>query len=398
VTALLLARAGVDVVLVDRQTFPRPKPCGDCLSPQANLLLAELGLLANVLDEQPARLRGWRISAPSGNSFQANFSDSANDPRVHHALSLARERFDDHLLEAARAAGAHVLTGVRVERVLQPNGHVGGVVARANNSDLLEIQAKLTVGADGLRSTIRKSLGLAGRPPRLRKVALSAHATGVLGLEEVGELHLGDGVCAGLAAITADRTQCNITLVVDADRYGRTFAGKPAVGFGKWLATFPGLRDRIQDLELVSDMHAAGPFDRPTTGVVKPGAALVGDAAGYFDPFTGQGIFQAIAGAKLLAREAVRALHARVAHFPLRRYARGHWQLTTGTRTLQRLIDYACARPARAERCVAALARAPRAGSHLIAVTGDLRSPFSLLSPATLASFLIGLSIWSRSP
>src|SRR5262245_21690846 len=98
VTALLLARAGFDVVLLDRQTFPRAKPCGDCLSPQANLLLAELGLLPTIRNEQPASLEGWRIMAPSGNSFEARFSDCAEDPRVHHGLSLARERFDFLLL------------------------------------------------------------------------------------------------------------------------------------------------------------------------------------------------------------------------------------------------------------------------------------------------------------
>jgi flavin-dependent dehydrogenase len=397
VTALLLARAGFDVVILDRQPFPRAKPCGDCLSPQANLLLAELGLLTTIRHQQPACLDGWRIIAPSGNSFEARFSDCASDPRVHHGFACAREQFDSLLLDAARLAGARVHTGVRVDGVLQSNGHVTGVSARSSTEDLQEVRAKLTVGADGLRSTLRKNLGLAGRAPRLRKVALSGHAAGVMDLQKLGELHLGDGICAGLAPITADGSRCNVTLVVDADRFGRELAGKPASGFRRWLAAFPRLRGRVQQLELLSDLHAAGPFDRPTVGVVKPGAALVGDAAGYFDPFTGQGIFQAMAGAQLLAREASRALHAGVPHLALFRYARGLRRLTAGTRFVQGLIDQVCARPPRAERCVAALAMAPRAARHLIAVTGDLRPPVSLLSPATLLSFLAGFSIWSRS-
>src|SRR5262245_15449817 len=395
VTALLLARAGFDVVILDRQTFPRAKPCGDCLSPQANLLLAELGVLTTIRAQQPARLGGWRISAPSGNSFEARFADCTGDPRVHHGLALAREQFDSVLLEAARTAGARVHTGVRVENLLHDNGHISGVSTRSSTEGLTEVRARLTVGADGLRSTLRKSLGLAGRAPRLRKVALSAHAAGVTDVQDLGELHLGDGICAGLAPISADGSQCNITLVVDADRFGRELAGKPASRFRQRLAAFPRLRERVQQLELVSELQAAGPFDRPTAGVVKPGAALVGDAAGYFDPFTGQGIFQAMAGAQLLAREAARALHAGIPHLALNGYARAHGSLTTGTRFVQRLIDYVCARPAQAERCVAALAHAPRAARHLIAVTGDLRTPASLLSPATLISFLGRFSIWS---
>jgi flavin-dependent dehydrogenase len=388
-TALLLARAGLDVVVLDSKQFPRPKPCGDCLSPQANLLLAELGLLPAVLAQKPAQLRGWRIVAPAGHSFCAHFADSAADPRLHAGLALPREQLDALLLAAAAEAGASVWSGFRCEQVLLSQSRVQGVLARAPDGTTVPLHARLTVGADGLRSTVRQRLGLAARAPRLRKVALTAHAAGVTQLTALGELHLGDGVCVGLAPINAAADTCNITLVVDAHRFGRTLAGKSHDRFCAWLAQFSHLRERTSHLELQSELLAAGPFDRPARTAAVPGAALVGDAAGYYDPFTGQGIFQSLAGARLLANAVLTAWPDSRA---LRAYARAQRRLVRGVRRVQQLIEFVCARPARADRCIAALAQAPAAAAALIAVTGDLQPAHSLLSPVTLLSFLLGFS------
>ena len=101
-TALLLARAGHEVLLLDRRDFPRAKPCGDCLSPEAARVLDRLGLLADVLAARPARLRGWRIISPAGHAFGATFAFAANgDPRVETAISLRREILDAVLLAGA---------------------------------------------------------------------------------------------------------------------------------------------------------------------------------------------------------------------------------------------------------------------------------------------------------
>jgi flavin-dependent dehydrogenase len=133
---------------------------------------------------------------------------------------------------------------------------------------------------------------------------------------------------------------------------------------------------------------ASGPFDQPTRAAVVEGAALVGDAAGYFDPFTGQGIYQAMAGALLLADAAAAALHAGHAHEPLHDYARGLTALVSAPRRVQRGIELVLARPRLADRCIRALAHAPSAASALIAVTGDVKPPRSLLSAQPLITFL----------
>lgn len=394
VSALLLARSGFDVILLDRVRFPRAKACGDCISPQANLLLDELGLWHAVASAGPARLEGWRIFAPSGRSFACEFRAATSDPRLQHGLAIERERFDATLLEAARAAGVRVLTETRVHDLLRSNGQVTGVRARSDSGDPLRVAARLTIGADGLRSIVRRRLQLNGRTPTLHKVALTTHLHGVAGLERLGELHLGAGACVGMAPVDAQSRACNLTLVVDAERHGRTLAGKSGFAFANWLEQMPGVRGRVPEPESTAawTLLAAGPFDWPTHGVVTPGAALVGDAAGYYDPFTGQGIYQAIAGARELARAAAREFRRARETEPLHAYARVHRRMIGHAREVQRAIEAVCARPQLAERCVVALARSRPAATALIAVTGDLWPPHRLLSPATAFSFLLGLT------
>src|SRR5690606_21539980 len=134
-TALLLARAGHDVLLLDRRDFPRAKPCGDCLSPEAGRVLDRLGVLADVLaapPARPARLDGWRIISPAGHAFEATFAPAANgDARVETSISIRRETLDAVLLAGARRAGAEVRTGLHVTDLLRDaRGRVSGVEAR----------------------------------------------------------------------------------------------------------------------------------------------------------------------------------------------------------------------------------------------------------------------------
>src|SRR5687767_1750996 len=126
-TALRLARLGFQVTLLDRAAFPRAKACGDCVSPQANLLLDELGLLDRIEDMPHARLAGWRIYAHDGSSFSARFADCTADPRRSHGLAMERRRFDAILLNAARTAGVHVRERVHVNSLLFNSDRVSGV-------------------------------------------------------------------------------------------------------------------------------------------------------------------------------------------------------------------------------------------------------------------------------
>jgi flavin-dependent dehydrogenase len=387
-TASFLARKGIDVLLVDRQEFPRAKPCGDCLSPEAARVLDRLGVLNDVLAARPARLAGWRIVAPDGSAFEQRFDSVCDgDPRVATAIAIERSSLDAILLDHARRAGARFLAPVRVTALSSPAAGRRTLHAVGHT----QIPARLVIGADGLRSVIARRIGKV-RLPRRRKLSLTAHLVGVRGISDFGEMHSGNGFCAGVAPVTTgDPPTCNVTLVADSDRFGRVAARDPLRFFSSMLEQLPELRGRFRHARFVDRAQAllaSGPFDRPTHPIVADGVALVGDAAGYFDPFTGQGICQALAGAELLAAVAHTALQTdTVSADRLRVYAARHTALVAPTHLLQRLIDEVLRRPRLAAFAIRRLAQRPDVARALLAATGDLRPPISLLSPALLFRF-----------
>ncbi len=404
VTARLLAQQGFRVVLVDRHAFPRDKPCGECLSAQATRVLERLGLLDAVEAARPARLHGWTIHAPGGAHFTGRFHETGP------ALALERSRLDAALWEAAQAAGARYLCAHVTGLLRDGGGHgaVTGVVGRDADGRPFRLRARLVVGADGLRSVVARRLGLVRRAPRLRKVSLTTHidAPGLFpqGSPWLGEMHLARGACVGLAPVDEGGRRVNLTLVVTGPHASALRNAGPEAFVGDWVRRMPALRDRLEadrparegpqrDAPGVNGPFlASGPFDVPTRAVIADGAALVGDAAGYYDPFTGQGIFRALASAELLADVAGGALRAGdTSARRLELYSRRFHGLVAPGRRLQHVIEWALARPGRANRVVRRLARSPGVADALVAVTGDARPPATLLAPGLLARFLLGM-------
>jgi 2-polyprenyl-6-methoxyphenol hydroxylase-like FAD-dependent oxidoreductase len=202
VTALLLARAGCAVTLLERHDFPRAKPCGDCLSPAANRTLRRIGVWPDVLRAAPALLAGWKLTAPSGASFSARFADITTDDTVTTAVALPRAVLDAILLEHARAAGVAVLHRAHVTDLLRDgNGAIVGVRGRRDEQSL-EVRARLTVGADGLRSIVARRLHAHLRPPRLRKISFTAHVS-LDRSDPSGEMRIVQEACLGIAPVQA---------------------------------------------------------------------------------------------------------------------------------------------------------------------------------------------------
>lgn len=375
-TALLLARAGARVVLLDRHPFPRPKPCGDCLSAAATTLLTDLGLLDAVLALPHARLRGWRIVAPNGHDFRADFHDAG----CADAIAVERSALDAALLQCARAAGADFREGAHVTDLCRdPSGRVIGVRLR----DGTTFHAPLTVAADGLRSVVATRLGAVARPPVIRKMSFTFHLDEPCETGRFGEMHVARGLCAGIAPVRHDAGRTNVTVVVDARVHGPLDA-RAAVRLA--LDHLPALHVRLDAFHHAT-CHASGPFDRPVSRVVFDGAALVGDAAGYFDPFTGQGIFQALTDAVGLAPVALAALERDdVSAQALLPYALRRRREARGIRAFQRVVDAALARPSLADPAISVVRASPRLANAVLAVTGDLLRPLSLRGLAGLAT------------
>lgn len=388
-TALRLARQGHDVLIVERSNFPRDKPCGDTVNPGALVELGRLRIAERIERRlRPQRIGGWRIEAADGASLGAGYgSDGRGEALV--GWGVRRRDLDSALLDEAVGAGARVLFGFSVFDVLWEAGRVSGVVGREGTSQRA-LRARVLIGADGLRSVVQRRLGLTKRRPRLRKIAVVGHLESPNGCGAAGELRVRGGRCCGYAPLGGG---ANITLVLP-EAESPSLGGAPREFLLEALAAFPEVLDRVRECGLEAESLVTGPFDRPVSRPWSRGALLVGDAAGYYDPFTGQGIHQALLSARLAARAVEAMLDDAASEVAvLRSYARAlEWQIRP-KRWVQRIIERVIARPRLMSRFVRALAAdEAEIGRRLLRVTGDIAHPATLLSPVLWARMLYRLA------
>ncbi len=309
-SAFALARAGARVLVLDRARFPRPKPCAEYLSPQASRLLHDMGALDAVEAAGAAHLAGMVVRAPNGALIRGDFAAPHGFPAFRdRGLALRRTILDPILLDVARRAGACVRERARVADLLRDSrGRVIGVRVLDEQGVSHELRARLVIGADGLRSVVASRLGVARRRRWPKRLALVAHFEGFVGIGAWGEMHVERDVgYVGLAAVDGGLT--NVAMVVPASAAREVSADRTAF-FERWLRERPQLAPRVASARRVSPVMATGPFASQAKRAWAPGAALVGDAADFFDPFTGEGIYAALRGGELLAPFALRALDA----------------------------------------------------------------------------------------
>lgn len=395
--AFFLARAGCDVLVLDRAAFPRDKPCSEYLSPQASRLLHELGAL-DELDQGPsARLTGMRVHAPDGTAFQGSFAAATGFHAFRdHGLAVRRPILDATLLSRAKLAGARVRESVDVRDLVRDSqGRVIGVVARVEGTSAT-FRARLVIGADGLRSVVarRASLGSHGRWPR--RVAFVRHYTGIDHESNVGDMHVFDGGYAGFAPVGGGLT--NVALVIPTRRSAEIGSDRDAF-MRHELMRHDRIAKRLGAAEPETAVRAVGPFNWRARTAWTPGAALVGDAADFFDPFTGEGIYAAMRGAELLtgyAWEAVRATRSHDADVALAAYDRCRRREFAGKWTVERAIATAVASPALINRAARALADRPELADVLVGVTGDFVPASEVLRPGYILSLLAAVLRSSR--
>jgi menaquinone-9 beta-reductase len=393
-TALRLARAGTAVLMLDRARFPRDKACSEYLSPETTRLLDALspGVLAAVERAAPARLHGMKVVAPDGTAMVGRFAAAHawQSPRPY-GYALPRTVLDTILRRAAEDAGAQIREKVAVEDLIFDGAAVTGVRARTEDGRRTTLPCRVVVGADGLRSVVARRLGLrrAGRP---RRIAFAAHVTGVAGVEEQGEMHVGSDGYVGMGPI--GHGEATVALVVPRARVRRErdrLGDSPAAFFAA-LHRFPGLRGRFEEARLTRAVLATGPFAQWSRRAIAEGACLVGDAADFFDPFTGQGIYGALRGAELAAECLIPALaRERGSSIPrdaLRPYARARRRAFAGKWLLERLIGLGVGWPALANRVIGRLARSPDLSDLLVGATANVVPARAVLGPRTLARLL----------
>ena len=379
-TAILLAERGWSVTLLDKAAFPRPKICGEYLSPEAARILDRLAVLKAVDQAGAQPLRGMRIVVPDGTALDGLYPTSGPWRGYRdQALAIPREVLDRILVDRARGLPVDVLLRHRVTGLLRKAETVTGVTAQDEDGKDIQIAARLVIGADGRASVVASSLGLM-RPHRLRRMALIQYVSGLEGPEDRGEIYLDPPDYAILNPVAPGLV--NLGLVVPLG-HARPFARRLETFFGARLRQLRHLAPRLEGMKAEGRLMAMGPLayrvGEPRVG----GVMLVGDAAGFYDPLTGEGLFTALRSAELLTETAHAALtRDDVSAGALAAYAGARGREFAAKSRVTRVLQLLIARRRLSNLAAHALARRPALLDTLLGVFGDFVPPRELFGSA----------------
>ncbi len=306
VAATVLARGGARVLLLDRARFPRGKLCGDTLNPGALRVLARLGLASAVAGGLP--IDGMIVTGPSGVRVVGRYDGVSG-------LALVRRSFDAALVAAAAAAGARVEEGVLVQAAVpDTTGRtpaVAGLRIKGTDGRSLRIAAPVVIAADGRYSRVARALGLSRAARRPRRWAIGAYFENVTGTTAFGEMHVREQHYIGVAPLAAGLTNaCVVTPTPSTRSMQDLLLGT--------LRSDLELRDRFAAARTVGEPVCVGPLAVDCDAAGMPGLLLAGDAGGFVDPMTGDGLRFALRGGELAALAALRALEHGAADAHLR--------------------------------------------------------------------------------
>jgi flavin-dependent dehydrogenase len=376
--AIGLAQRGYAVALVERAEHPRRKVCGEYLNPGAVGALEELGVRERVLaDGRP--LKGIRIVPPSGGAVALDF------PRA--AFGMPRATLDARLFAAARDAGATTIQARTEDVTRDADGRTNGVRLRGADGVTRVLSARTVVGADGAGSLVARKSGLTAPLPKARRYAVGGHYRGFAGLDDYVEMYVGAGAYFAVNPLADDLA--NVMVVVPHERLEAWSADVDAGVSGHAAALGRDIRS-FAGAERVGERVAVGPLAHRTVRRFGDGTILVGDAGGFLNPFTGQGVMLALRSAAAAA-EAIdaalrdpareRAIFTRYDEAIARDFAtRKRLSAMVGL-----LIDIAPL----ARRASSRLARVPSLAATLVDAVGGAIAPERAFAPHVLARLLL---------
>ncbi len=225
--AAAAASSGRDVLLIEAAHHPRPKVCAEYASPRIAEELARLG--AGGWREAAIPLDGMRVVSGDA-SAEIRYADRSS-PRT--AWGLDRLQFDAGLAGHARARGARLVEGARLVNLLRRGDRVIGASVRTRDGEL-DVTADWVAGADGARSRTARLLGVERSVRFPRRLGLVAHYEEIPGLQDHGEMHVGDGYYVGLAPTPGG--QLNVGMALPMGR------GSATRRFESAIARLPGGR------------------------------------------------------------------------------------------------------------------------------------------------------------
>jgi menaquinone-9 beta-reductase len=382
VLATRLARAGHGVVVLERAPAWQWRAGGVFTSPAAVAALRRVGLGMETLASVARPIPAMRVETPAGTTFRLTYgTETGGDP----AVGFDRSRLDPALLDLAVTAGADLRRGWHVT---DADPRSGRLIVRDPEGRPAELHADVVVGADGLRSIVARGAGVA-RPARLDpRVGLTYHLpdTDPGSCRDARMRVLRDGY-VGVAPVAGGRVNVGIVL-------GRSWraelrrSGARGVA-DSIVASIPPTDGDPAGWRLgapTDSVEGAWPLGHRVTRRAGSGWLLVGDAAGFLDPFTGEGLHRALVSAELAAAAISAHLRGRSGAFAA--YDRSMQRRFLAKDAVSWLVQAFLARPVLFDYASRRIAARDDVRATMGLVMGDLVPADRALDPRLLAALL----------
>jgi len=333
-SAAVLARNGLRVLVCEHRPLPADKPCGEGVLPTGVRYLKDLNALQHLDRSSLHPFVGLRVQTSSGVSADARFAEGPG-------LGIRRLNLSQALLCAARESGRVAFERSTFKSFSMSSQHIDVHLPHRS------VRTRLIIGADGLNSKVRRCAGLDGGPGRKRRLGARQHFH-IAPWSDYVEAQYGLGIEA--YATPCGPGMVSVAFLWDRDRL-------PALGgpslLPDLLSYFPALRARLSGMPLASAASGVGPLHRSARRRCTNGVLLIGDAGGYLDACTGEGISLALAQALSLEKTLVPLFHKGhgiITDRQLAAYARTSYAITRPNRIATSLLLYLSRRPALLDR------------------------------------------------
>ena len=384
--AAALARRGVEVVVVERSPTWRWRAGGVFTSPAAVAALVRAGVPAATVDAVTRPIPAMRLETPGGSMVRLTYGADHGGP---HAVGFDRSALDPALERLALEAGAIIRRGVTAHDVQL--GGPGPAVLRLDDGDL---RARIVVGADGTHSSVARAAGVARTPRLPPRVGLTWHVADPRPPTDPpsdARLVVGPDAYLGLAPVPGARL--NIGVVLGPSWRAALARDGAAATVRRVLSDVPTRDDdpvSWADATICDRIAGASPLGVRVTSRAGPDWFLVGDAAGFLDPFTGEGLNRALVSTELAARAIPAALarDGRDKGPAAGAYDRSMRRGFAAKDAVSWLVQSFLARPRLFEYVARRLVERPDVRATMGLVMGDLIPASRALDPRFLAALL----------